>query len=79
MSWLRDLRRSVFAASRHAFRYARRTLRASSRTSSALAPSYLRDSDLYAFVSRLQRHAASPGSFAGFIDLLYATDISGML
>jgi hypothetical protein len=54
-------------------------LRASSRTSSALAPSYLRDSDLYAFVSRLQRHAASPGSFAGFIDLLYATDISGML
>lgn len=44
-----------------------------------LAPSYLGDQDLYAFFSRLQRHAASPSSFAGFIDLLYETDISGIL
>lgn len=45
----------------------------------SLSPSYLHDRDLYAFFSRLQRHAASPGSFAGFIDLLYATDIGGIL
>jgi class 3 adenylate cyclase len=45
----------------------------------ALLPSYLHDRDLYAFFSRLQRHAASPGSFAGFIELLYGTDISGIL
>jgi class 3 adenylate cyclase/pimeloyl-ACP methyl ester carboxylesterase len=44
-----------------------------------LSPSYLHDRDLYAFFSRLQRHAASPGSFAGFIDLLYGTDIGGIL
>jgi len=44
-----------------------------------LAPSYLGDNDIYAFMSRLQRHAASPSSFAGFIDLLYETDISGIL
>lgn len=44
-----------------------------------LSPSYLGDRDLYAFFSRLQRHAASPGSFAGFIDLLYGTDIGGIL
>ncbi len=44
-----------------------------------LAPSYLGDNDVYAFFSRLQRHAASPSSFAGFIDLLYETDISGIL
>ena len=37
------------------------------------------DQEIYAFFSRLQRHAASPSSFAGFIDLLYATDISGIL
>jgi class 3 adenylate cyclase len=46
---------------------------------SSLLPSYLHDRDLYAFFSRLQRHAASPGSFAGFIELLYGTDISGIL
>jgi class 3 adenylate cyclase len=46
---------------------------------SHLAPSYLGDRDLYAFFSRLQRHAASPSSFAGFIDLLYRTDIGGIL
>ncbi len=45
----------------------------------AMAPSHLGDTDLYAFFSRLQRHAASPGSFAGFIRLLYETDISGIL
>ena len=44
-----------------------------------LAPSYVGDGDVYAFFSRLQRHAASPSSFAGFIDLLYDTDISGIL
>ncbi len=44
-----------------------------------MAPSYLHDRDLYGSFSRLQRHAASPGSFAGFIDLLYATDITGIL
>ena len=44
-----------------------------------LAPSYLGDNDVYAFFSRLQRHAASPSSFAGFIDLLYETDITGIL
>jgi len=43
------------------------------------APSYLHDGELWTFFSRLQRHAASPGSFAGFIDLLYETDISGIL
>jgi len=44
-----------------------------------LAPSYLGDHAVYGFFSRLQRHAASPSSFAGFIDLLYDTDISGIL
>ena len=44
-----------------------------------LAPSYVGDGAVYAFISRLQRHAASPGSFAGYIDLLYDTDISGIL
>ncbi len=44
-----------------------------------LAPSYMGDGEVYAFFSRLQRHAASPSSFAGFIDLLYETDISGIL
>jgi pimeloyl-ACP methyl ester carboxylesterase len=44
-----------------------------------LAPSYLGDGETYAFFQRLQRHAASPSSFAGFIDLLYETDISGIL
>ncbi len=44
-----------------------------------LAPSYPSDQDLYSFFSRLQRHAASPSSFAGFIDLLYETDIGGIL
>jgi class 3 adenylate cyclase len=46
---------------------------------SVLAPSHLQDRDLYSFFSRLQRHAASPGSSAGFIHLLYETDISGAL
>jgi class 3 adenylate cyclase len=45
----------------------------------SLAPSYVGDGATYAFFSRLQRHAASPSSFAGFIDLLYDTDISGIL
>lgn len=44
-----------------------------------VAPSYLGDQDLYAFFSRLQRHAASPGSSAGFLHLLYETDITGIL
>lgn len=46
---------------------------------SILAPSHLQDRDLYSFFSRLQRHAASPGSSTGFIHLLYGTDISGAL
>jgi class 3 adenylate cyclase len=44
-----------------------------------LAPSYIGDAEVYGFFSRLQRHAASPSSFAGFIDLLYDTDIRGIL
>ncbi len=44
-----------------------------------LAPSCVGDREVYAFMSRLQRHAASPGSFAGFIGLLYDTDIGGIL
>jgi class 3 adenylate cyclase len=44
-----------------------------------MAPSHFGDRDLFAFLSRLQRHAASPGSFAGFIQLLYETDIGGIL
>jgi len=44
-----------------------------------LAPSYMHDAELYAFFSRLQRHVASPSSSTGFINLLYETDISGIL
>jgi len=46
---------------------------------SYLAPSYVGDPEVYAFLTDLMRHAASPSSFAGFIDLLYDTDISGIL
>jgi len=46
---------------------------------SSMCPSYAADPEVYAFMSRFQRHAASPGSFAAFVDLLYDTDISGIL
>jgi class 3 adenylate cyclase/pimeloyl-ACP methyl ester carboxylesterase len=43
------------------------------------APSHVGDGDLYRFLSRLQRHAASPDSVVGFLQLLFATDIGGIL
>jgi class 3 adenylate cyclase/pimeloyl-ACP methyl ester carboxylesterase len=46
---------------------------------SAMCPSYVADPDVYAFMSRFQRHAASAGSFSAIVDLLYDTDISGIL
>jgi class 3 adenylate cyclase len=45
----------------------------------AMCPSYSGDPDVFAFMSRFQRHAASPGSFSAFVNLLYDTDISGIL
>ena len=44
-----------------------------------MCPSYVGDPDVYGFMLRFQRHSASPGSFAGVVDRLYATDISGLL
>jgi pimeloyl-ACP methyl ester carboxylesterase/class 3 adenylate cyclase len=44
-----------------------------------MAPSYPGDRALYAFLSRLQRYAASPNSAAGFLKLLFETDIGGIL
>jgi pimeloyl-ACP methyl ester carboxylesterase len=44
-----------------------------------MAPGHLGDRELFAFLCKLQRHAASPGSSTGFIHLLYETDISGIL
>ena len=46
---------------------------------SNMCPSYVGDPDVYAFMLRFQRHSASPGSFAGVVDRLYDTDISGLL
>ena len=43
------------------------------------APSHAGDGELYRFLSRLQRHAASPDSAIGFLGLLFATDIGGIL
>jgi len=44
-----------------------------------MCPSYVGDPDVYGFMMRFQRQSASPGSFAGVVDLLYDTDISGVL
>ena len=43
------------------------------------SPSYIGDPDVYTFMLRFQRQSASPGSFAGVVDRLYDTDISGVL
>ncbi len=43
------------------------------------SPSYIGDPDVYAFMLRFQRQSASPGAFAGVVDRLYDTDISGVL
>ena len=43
------------------------------------APSRTGDADLYRFISRLMRHAASPNSAVGFLRLLLDTDITGIL
>ena len=46
---------------------------------SNMCPSYIGDPEVYAFMMRFQRQSASPGSFAGVVDMLYDTDISGVL
>ena len=38
---------------------------------SSMCPSYVADPDMFAFMLRFQRHAASPGGFTGVVDLLY--------
>jgi pimeloyl-ACP methyl ester carboxylesterase len=43
------------------------------------APSHPGDRDLFHFLSRLQRFSASPNSAVGFVKLLFATDIGGIL
>jgi class 3 adenylate cyclase/pimeloyl-ACP methyl ester carboxylesterase len=45
----------------------------------AAAPSHRGDGELYRFLSRLMRHAASPDSAVGFLRLLFETDITGIL
>jgi class 3 adenylate cyclase/pimeloyl-ACP methyl ester carboxylesterase len=44
-----------------------------------MAPSHANDRDLFRFLSRLQRFAASPNSAVGFLRLLFETDIGGIL
>jgi pimeloyl-ACP methyl ester carboxylesterase len=46
---------------------------------SAMCPSSGADPDMFAFMLRFQRHAASPGGFTGVVDLLYHTDLTGIL
>jgi pimeloyl-ACP methyl ester carboxylesterase/class 3 adenylate cyclase len=46
---------------------------------SSICPSYVADPDMFAFMLRFQRHAASPGAFTGVVDLLYHTDLTGIL
>jgi len=43
------------------------------------APSHAGDGDLYRFLSKLERYAASPSSTVGFLTLLFHTDITGIL
>ena len=44
-----------------------------------MAPSHAGDAELFRFLSRLQRFAASPNSAVGFLTLLFETDIGGIL
>ena len=44
-----------------------------------MAPSHPGDAELFRFLSRLQRFAASPNSAVGFLRLLFETDIGGVL
>jgi class 3 adenylate cyclase len=43
------------------------------------APSHRGDGELYRFMSKLERYAASPSSSMGFLTLLFHTDIGGIL
>jgi class 3 adenylate cyclase len=43
------------------------------------APSHAGDRELFRFFSRLERFSASPNSAVGFLKLLFATDIGGVL
>jgi pimeloyl-ACP methyl ester carboxylesterase len=46
---------------------------------SSICPSYVADPDMFDFMLHLQRHATSPGGFTGVVDLLYHTDLTGIL
>ncbi|HEX7248167.1 MAG TPA: adenylate/guanylate cyclase domain-containing protein [Actinomycetota bacterium] len=55
------------------------TVAESQRLYEVMAPSHAGDRELFRFLDRLQRFAASPNSAVGFLRLLFETDIAGAL
>jgi class 3 adenylate cyclase len=55
------------------------TVAESQRLYEVMAPSHAGDRELFRFLDRLQRFAASPNSAVGFLRLLFETDIGGAL